>query len=363
MPTQDTAPVRVGRTIEPTDPVLTYRGAVSLQQRDGWLAPWRAPHEEAYLYFPRGKVGRLAHTSGIRVCLRTDSPWISCRYEAVGAKVVPGEPTPPDEPALLDVLCDDVLVRTVGLEVDTDATLHIEDLPAGEKLVELWLPTLHQFRIRELRVAQGASLAPDTTRRPRWIHYGDSIDHGRGAASPSRTWLALAARAEGLDLQSMSFAGDGSHLQPMFARLARDLPADLISLRVGMSHFMDGDGFVDFPSSLIGFVQIIRERRPDTTIVLGSSVYSPFWDTLPNTPTAADYRTEVARVTELLRRHGDENVHFLDGMKVWGPEYGLDLYIEKPDRYPTHPNAPGHELFAASSRREMAAIGVLPVKG
>nr|ADE34494.1 SsfX3 [Streptomyces sp. SF2575] len=365
MTTQNTARARADRSVSPTDPALTYRGAVSLQDRDGWLAPWRAPHEDAYLYFPKGSVGRLAQTSGVRLCLRTDSPWLAVRYEAVGPKPKPGEPQPPAEPALLDVLVDGELARTVELKLDADAELHVDGLPAGDKLVELWLPTLLQFRLAEVRLEAGATLEKDTSSKPHWIHYGDSICHGRGAASPSRTWLALAARAEGLDLQSLSFAADGSHLQPMFARLIRDLPADLISLRVGTSNFMDGDGFVDFPANLVGFVQIIRERHPLTPIVLGSSVYSPFWDELPadDKPTVADYREQVVKVAELLRKHGDQNVHYLDGMRVWGPERGMELYLEKPDKYPTHPNAVGHEIFAESSRREMAALGVLPVRG
>src|SRR5262245_66693137 len=120
MASQGTTQERTGRVLGPTDPALTFRGAVSLQHKDGWLAPWRAHHEAAYLYFPKGSVGRLAQTSCVRVGLRTDSDWIALRYHTFGPRPKPGVPTPPAEPALLDVVCDGVLVHTVELECDVD---------------------------------------------------------------------------------------------------------------------------------------------------------------------------------------------------------------------------------------------------
>ncbi|MFG2629134.1 hypothetical protein [Streptomyces sp. NPDC048473] len=48
------------RVVAGDDPVLRFRGAVSLHHGPGWVAPWRVPCEEVRLHLPEGGIGRAA---------------------------------------------------------------------------------------------------------------------------------------------------------------------------------------------------------------------------------------------------------------------------------------------------------------
>jgi hypothetical protein len=94
------------------------------------------------------------------------------------------------------------------------------DLPAGRNIVELCMPQsamteVHGFRI--VRDAEFGGLAPP---EHRLAHSGSSLSHGTEAAGPSQTWPDNAARALGLDLFNLGFAGQ-CHLDGFVARAAR----------------------------------------------------------------------------------------------------------------------------------------------
>ncbi|MFF9568768.1 hypothetical protein [Streptomyces sp. NPDC014685] len=173
------------RVVAGDDPVLRFRGAVSLQHGPGWVAPWRVPYEEARLHLPEGGIGRAAMPAGVRVTLRTDSREIGCRYLADPAPRLNG----PAELPRLDVVRDGRIVTTVELRCDgEDAAFLVSGLPERMGIVELWLPPYHQFRLRALVVDRTAAVERDERGGPRWVHYGSSISQGRGARSPARAW-------------------------------------------------------------------------------------------------------------------------------------------------------------------------------
>ncbi len=242
-----------------SDSRLRYRGAVSLQRGPGWTAPWRVPHEEAALHLPEGGVGRAAMPAGVRVTFRTDSTTVECRYQADPPPRLNG----PQERALLDVLHDGRLRATLLLDTDgQDHIFRLAGLPGQPGTVELWLPTYAQFRLCEVRLQTGASIWEDDAQPPRWLHYGSSISQGRGAASPSRAWPALVARDADWDLTSLAL-GAACYLQPMTARLMRDLPADLITACVGINIQALGTHNADsLTAAVVGFVQTVTRGPP-----------------------------------------------------------------------------------------------------
>ena len=99
---------------------------------------------------------------------------------------------PQNESGMLDLSCDGEVVASLDLaEKDTFA---FENLPDGEKLIELWLPQFGRFQLRSLEIDDGATLESFTDTRPRWVTYGSSITQCRTAASPTQTWPAIVAR-------------------------------------------------------------------------------------------------------------------------------------------------------------------------
>jgi lysophospholipase L1-like esterase len=257
-------------------------------------------------------------------------------------------------------------------------TVRFQGLPgrAGTD-VEVWLPQIAVVELRALRASEGATIGPPaTSTRPTWIHYGSSISHCLEAERPTGTWPAVAARASGVDLQNLAFAGQ-CMLDQAVARTIRDLAADVISLKVGIN-VINGDTMRErtLVMALHGFLDTVRDGHPSTPIAVitpiicppaedhpGPTISSPGERRVHIVPRAPELsvgaltltrvRTLIAEVVEARRAHGDANLHVLDGLALFGAGDVADL----PDDL--HPNAAGYqrmgERFAAMA---FAAGGV-----
>jgi lysophospholipase L1-like esterase len=159
------------------------------------------------------------------------------------------------------------------------------------------------------------------------------------------------AREHGLNLTCLGYGGN-CHLEPMIARMIRDLPADFISMKVGIN--IQGNGSLNlrtFGPAIIGFIEIIREKHPDTPFVVISPIFSPPREETPNAVgfNLQGMREEVAAAVSAIQAHGDSNVHYVDGLKLFGPEYDHLL----PDQL--HPDAQGYKVLGQNFLREVAA--------
>ena len=211
----------------------------------------------------------------------------------------------------------------------------------GEKLIELWLPQFGQFQLRSLEIDDGATLETFTDTRPRWITYGSSITQCRAAASPTQTWPAVVARTHGLNLTCLGYGGQ-CHLDAMVARMIRDLPADYISMCLGINiQGASSLGPRTFRPAIIGAVQIVREKHPDIPIVLMSPICCPPREANPNTVGfhLKGMREEVQAAAEALQAHGDTQIHYVDGLSV----FGADFVHLLPDDL--HPDAEGYRVM------------------
>lgn len=319
-----------------TDPRLTWLGAVSVQHTPDWSLAWRAPYQQIDLYPPVELQARMAMGAGVRLAFRSDT------------RTVAGAFLPVAEMSPIDLCCDGELIASVPLD-GRDAFL-FDNLPVGEKLIELWLPQFGECKLCSLALDDGASLALHTDNRPRWITYGSSITQCRTAASPTQTWPAVVARARNFNLTCLGFGGQ-CHLEPMLARLIRDLPADYLSMCVGINIY--GAASLSprtFRAAIIGFVQIVREKHPDTPYVVMSPIYSPPRETVAN---AVDFtlqamRDEVAAAVDTLRAAGDRNLHYVNGLEIFGAAYAHLL----PDEL--HPDAEGYRLMGQNFTTEVA---------
>lgn len=323
--------------LRPDDERLRWQGAVSLQRTDEWIMPWRLPYEERALFPPDLLLERAAMPAGVRLAFRSD------------AALVAGTVVPSAEATRIDLCCDGAPVGSVDLA--GRERFRFDGLPAGDKLIELWLPQFGEFRLRALELSDGATVAPFDDRRPHWITYGSSITHCRSAASPTRTWPAIVARERGLNLTCLGFGGQ-CHLDPMIARLIRDLPADFLSMCVGINVY--GSGSLNartFRPAIIGFVRIVRERHPDTPFAVLSPIYSPPREGTSNAAglTLRQMREEVAAAVDALRSRGDRHLHYVDGLDLFGPDLGHLL----PDDL--HPNAEGYQVMGRHFLRRVVA--------
>ena len=312
--------------LKPDAPELNWQGAVSLQKTEDWVMPWRTPHPH-HILFPAPLLERSAMPAGVRISFRSNTTRIL------------GNIVPQNESGMLDFSCDGEVVHSLDLaQKDSFA---FENLPDGEKLIELWLPQFGSFQLRNLEIDDGATLYPFTDTRPRWITYGSSITQCRAAASPTQTWPGVVAREHGLNLTCLGYGGQ-CHLDAMIARMIRDLPADYISMCLGINiQGASSLGPRAFRPAIIGAVQIVREKHPDTPIVLMSPICSPPREETPNAVGfhLKGMREEVKSAAEALQSHGDRHIHYVDGLSVFGADYVHLL----PDEL--HPDAEGYRVM------------------
>lgn len=220
--------------------------------------------------------------------------------------------------------------------------MRFEGLPEREKRIELYLSQKADMVITGLSIDADAtrSLLPDD--RPRWITYGSSITQAKAAASPAQTWPAIVARRQKLHLTALGYSAQ-CHMEPMVARMIRDLDADFISLCIGIN--IQGGASLSprtFKWAAVGMVKIIRERHPEIPIVVQSPIFSPDREINENVVglNLVKMREELADAVERLRALGDDRLFYLDGLKIFGPEHIDHL----PDRL--HPDAEGYRIMA-----------------
>ena len=204
-----------------------------------------------------------------------------------------------------------------------------------------------------MRIPEGVELSePHSDAITRWITYGSSITHCRAAASPTLTWPSIVARARDYDLTCLGFGGQ-CHLDTLIARVIRDRDADLISLCLGINVY--GSASLNsrtFGPGIVGFVKIVREKHPETPLVLLSPIFSPGREDTPNEVgfTLSQMRGEVAMAVEKLESNGDKNIHYLNGLDIFSSEHAHLL----PDDL--HPNTEGYGIMAGKMLEMLPSI-------
>lgn len=321
-----------------SDPRLSWSGAVSLEQTADHTRPWRLPFDERGL-FHEGLVVRAGMPAGVRLAFRSST------------RAVRGRVRPSAEAARIDLFIEGDFVG--GRDLAGRAEFAFDDLAAGEKTFEFWLPQFGEFALQSIEVEDGATFAataPDT--RPKWVTHGSSITQCRTAASPSRTWPSIVARERGLDLTALGYGGQ-CHLDIEVARMMRELPVDYLSVCAGINIYGAGSlNARSFGPALTGFVRILRERHPRAPLLVISPIFGCHRETTPNQAgwTLHDYRQVVEATVRTLREHGDEAVRYLDGREL----FDADLAHHLPDQL--HPDAEGYELMAQNFLRRAAPL-------
>ena len=319
------------QTLTPTDARLTWSGHVGLETSvDGTLARRLTPHSKAL--FPSQPAANLwdlaGQPAGVRLVFETDSTFIGghCVFNKTLAPI--------------DIVSDGEILGSMN--IDQTGAFGFHALNPRWKRIELWLPHYGIFRLRDLEFSAGAIVRAAPDHRPRWTTYGSSITHAMEAHSPAQTWPALVARRNDLNLSCLGFAGS-CHLEPLVARVMRDLPADFLSICAGIN--ISGGSLTPrtFRPALIGFVSIIREKQPDVPLALISPILSAPRETfIEDSPwSLRAMRAEVRGAVAALNSHGDNATFYVDGLDIIGPDEAAIM----PDEL--HPSGDGQSVVAA----------------
>jgi hypothetical protein len=308
-----------------------FQGVVSLEKGDGWIKPYRLPHDQLGLFPPDGSLpAKAGSCAGVRVRFETDS-------SIAGLEVLPQK-----DGRQFDLVISGELAGTTTLDGNKKAVL-FENLPEGDKTVEIWFPQGAGVSALNVLIDAGSSLTVKDDDRPGWVTYGSSITHCNGAHSPARTWPGLASRLKNVNLTCLGFGGD-CHIESMMGRVIRDVPSDLISLKLGIN-VLGGMSLSPrtFRPAIIGLVKTIRDTRPDTPIAVLSSIIAPPRE---EAETAVGFslskmRTEVEDAVKRLQDAGDGNIRYFDGRLLLDAEDADSCLLEDG----VHPNGGGYELM------------------
>jgi hypothetical protein len=357
-------------------------GAVDLEQTPAGLLPHRLP-AWARAQCPDAQLMMAeSQPSGVRLAFQT----MATALELV---VLPTkrayDALPPRPDGVYDLFIDGQLAhqgsveggRVLHIDMATGSaslaegeaqTLRFSGLPGEGKIVELWLP--HDEVTELVALRSDAALFPvaDPGKR-RWVHHGSSISQGSNTTHPSGTWPAVAAARAGLDLLNLGYSGNAL-LDPFAARTIRDLPADLISLKIGINLVnKDLMRLRAFGPAVHGFLDTIREGHPSTPLLVVSPIFCPIHEALPG-PSVYDMEAlaegrlsfkaggsadEVGQgkltlglireqLREIVRQRtagGDANIRYVDGLELYGANDNLRLPL--PDQL--HPDAASHRLI------------------
>ncbi|MDT9685885.1 SGNH/GDSL hydrolase family protein [Streptomyces sp. TRM76323] len=363
-----------------TTPVTAdlLRGALEVERTERGVLPHRLP-AWARAQCADGQLAMAeAQPSGVRLAFRTGATAVE--LDAVPTKrVYVGAPPRPDGVYELlvdgrpagrasveggDTLTIDMTTGTVEHRPGQPGTLRFTGLPDGTKNVEIWLPHDETTELVALRTDAPVEPAPDSGRRV-WLHHGSSISQGSDAATPTTTWPALAASLGGVELVNLGLGGSAL-LDPFTARVLRDTPADLISVKIGINLVnTDLMRLRAFTPAVHGFLDTIREGHPTTPLLVVSPLLCPLHEDTPG-PSAPDFsslstgrlrframgdpaerasgkltlgviRDELARIVE-QRAARDPNLHHLDGRALYGEADFAELPL--PDGL--HPDAATH---------------------
>lgn len=323
-------------------------------------------------------------TAGVRLVFATDSPVVELTVHARTIHTVPGPLRPPVFQALVDgVLQPDVVAEGgtvvhvdrlrgpegVEFEIGGPSTLRWDGLDERHKVIEIWMPTNASIELHSLRVRQGARVETVPVTRRRWTHYGSSISHCMDVDRPFDAWPATVAARHGLELTNVALAGQ-CQLDPFMGRVIRDLPADVISVKVGIN-LVNAASMTErtFGPAVHGLLDHIRDGHPHTPLLVVSPICCPLVEDHPgptvSTPdgsfrvvrtplearpvplTLRGIRTALAAIVEQRRSTGDAALHYADGLTLFGEDDAPMLY----DRL--HPSPEGYALlgrrFAATA--------------
>ncbi len=224
------------------------------------------------------------------------------------------------------------------LRGDEAAALSFDNLPAGEKQLEVWLPQTATVSVTGLEIDDGASVAPWPDTRPTVVFHGSSISHCMEAEGGSGSWPAVAAALGDVRLLNMGWAGS-CLLSGLAARAIRDQAADAIVLKLGIN--VHGGGALKertFLDSAHAMISIIREKHAATPLMIVSPIFSPPREDEGDGGglTLKAMRGLLEDVVAARRRAGDRRISYLSGLALFDAPDAPDL----PDQL--HPNAAGY---------------------
>jgi len=249
-------------------------------------------------------------------------------------------------------------------EIEGEDSVAEFELPPSDKarIVQVWLP--QNCPIELISIEANADWQPPSFGfQPLWVHYGSSISHCEDADGPLGVWQVAAARELGLDVYNLGLGGC-ANLEQFAARTIRDMPAQLISLKLGINVVNNASYTArTFGPAVHGFIDTNRDAHKTTPIHEITPDSCPAHEDNPGpSETSPDGMVQgqpfsrhewigeltLRGIREILselvavRAQTDSNIYYLDGLQLFNHTEALTM----PDGI--HPDAAGYRKIAAN---------------
>ena len=332
----DTASVlEVTARLRPDRRPDVWRGAVGWESRaDGAVRVWRLLPELTERAFAPELLDKAREAAGVRADVVTAAEELRLDLDLA---------IDYDRDTRLDVTVDGVLHARADLAPGRSVTTVA--LPAGEHRVQVWLPQVGDAWLHALDLDADAEPTPPAATR--WTTYGSSISQCSAAAGPSETWPAIVARSLGWDLTCLGFGGQ-CHLDPLAARTIEAVPADVVSLCLGIN--IQGGATLSartFAPLVADLLDRVRAAHPEAAVAVITPIVSPPRESTPNA-VGLDLVTMRAVLADVV--DATPAAALIEGPSIIGHDEAHLL----PDDL--HPDADGYRLMG---ERLAAALGAL----
>lgn len=170
-----------------------------------------------------------------------------------------------------------------------------------------------------LGVTEGAVVElPTPWKDPRpVVVYGTSIQQGGCASRPGMCHTNQMSRMLNRPFINLAFSGSGKGEPEMAELIAQIENPAIFVLDYDANAHCDG-----LEATLSNFIDTLRKSHPETPILLVSKL--PFFTEFRECPEYNEerFRYTSIHMTELKHRRemGDQNIHFLDGTSLYGPD-------------------------------------------
>ena len=204
-------------------------------------------------------------------------------------------------------------------EISADWAVAPAKGPKKLRNCEISMPLYKPVTIESIGIDDDSTItdpAPYALPKP-VVYYGTSITQGGCATTPGTTYQSFISRWTNTDFVNLGFSGNGL-AEAELATAVSEIDACCYVI-----DFWANVGAEEYGKRLPGFVGPIRENHPETPII----VVSPFFfarDAIDDSHHARQRKDSEAFVKD-QQKHGDGNIHFMDGLKMISREeaYGL----------------------------------------
>lgn len=187
----------------------------------------------------------------------------------------------------------------------------------------IYFPLYSSVESVEIGLTQGAKVAPPAPfADPRPIVvYGTSITQGGCVSRPGMLYSSMLGRLLKRPVYNFGFSGNGKGEKVIAEKLSTISNAAMFIL-----DYDDNARPPLLEKTLKEFILTLRKKHPSTPILALSTepksaeAFDPF-DSDYASRERLLYTAIHERIQQELREEGDENIYFLDGQRLYGPDY------------------------------------------